>query len=345
MNIGKIKDIFLEFLKNDLEEINKNKMRFFALVFFAIIAVGFMFVDDDSEQIDLNEPVQIEQEEIVSTEDKKVDKNIIVVKKNPEIEKNNISVVIGENQNDVIYVRDPFSSQDTVEVAEKIDVEEIPAMPPKIPPIQENSEVISSINPITPDNLPPIPDVNVDLLIPQDKPILPENETPAEKFILTGTLISDDNKNALIRKISSDSREKEDIVVKVGDYVQGQKITDIVGSKIILDDGANYMQLNGFESTDIIFSDENNNIEKNEDLPVENLDNGKVEDLNIDKIQDTNISLYNFKIEDTIEESENIEAVLSEDNISQEIQNDSLFIDEEIITDNIIDTQIKKATE
>ena len=70
MNTENFKDILDKFLKSELEEIRENKFRFIALVFFTIIAVGFMFTDDDSEQIILNEPEQVVQVEPEKTDTK-----------------------------------------------------------------------------------------------------------------------------------------------------------------------------------------------------------------------------------------------------------------------------------
>lgn len=256
MEIEKIKDILRDFLDNELQEIKQNKIRFTVLVFFTLFAVGFMFADEDSEQIELNEPIQIEQEKNISTESKQTDtdKKIIVVKKNhDETEKTNVSIVIGENPDDYVYIRDPFASkvEDNIEVTKKPEIIETHVA------TSENAEK-PKVLPTIPDDLPPIPEPNLALLIPQDKPIIPETKVPEDDFILTGTVVSGNNKNALIRKVSparDDKYHAEDIVVKVGDSIKGNQITDIADGKIILNNGEFQIYISGFESAGIAFDD------------------------------------------------------------------------------------------
>lgn len=311
MNTEKFKELFKNFFEREFKEIQENKIRFIALVFFTIIAVGFMFADDDSEQIELNEPVRVEQEKIVEIGDKSTEDNkkVIFVKKNiSEDEEKNVTAVIGENQDDYVYIRDPFAVEEKIEVAEKIDVsdiKEIPAMMPKIPEIP-------AITHMPTNNLPPIPEPDLALLIPHDKPIMPENKLPVDEFILEGTVICGSNKNALIKKISPTQDNKyreEDIIVKVGDSIQGQQITDIKNGKIILNNGENYMYLSGFEISSVeddIFDNEIASADLNDDSI-----------LNDDNFSDIPAD---FKISDTLDKEENV-ADFVEDS----------FIDEEII--------------
>lgn len=345
MDIDFLKDMIKNFLKNEFEEIKENKIRFIALIFFTIVAVGFMFVDDDSEQIALNEPIQIDQEKIVEVGDKatETDKKVTFVKKNiVEDEEKSIIAVIGENQNDYIYIGDPFASEEKIEVAEKInivDIKENPAIPSKI---SQNS----IITPITADTLPPIPEPDLAFLIPQNKPIIPENKSPVDEFILEGTVICGSNKNALIKKISSIQDNKyreEDIIVKVGDYIQGEQITDIAHGKIILNNGENYMYLSGAEFSnmeDEILSSEISSADLND---YSNFSDIALENPNLDDWSNQEVVK---NIEGIHEKINNIDTVNS---ISEEIfanldDEENKFIPEKnevnFVEDNFIDEEI-----
>ena len=345
MDSDKIKDIFRKFLQSEFEEIRQNKIRFIALIFFTIIAVGFMFTDDDSEQIIVNEPEQIVQVEPEKTNTKPT-KKIFAVREEPvETDKGSVSVVIGENSDDYIYIRDPFASNESTEVAEKIEIEEnsvTQSQTLQIPPIP-------SVTPITIDNLPPIPDTNIDMLIPQDKPILPENKVSTEEFILTGTVIGEDFKNALVKKITTTSDNKnreESILVKVGDSIQGQTITDIAGSKIVLNNGENYMYLSGFADIDVITNSTVDTLSSDENLPS---------NLDIDENLDTTIEYQESPFEEdlpNLERVENLESVVedsfgnnNEENIDitdkyQEnlFENEPVSFSQEIIQENKLDS-------
>lgn len=251
MEIKNLKDIIREFWQNELEEIRKNKFRIAALVLFSIAAIFFMLTDEE-KKIDLSENSQIEQveqEEKISSEEKNSsDKKVIVVKKDKSESKSegkNISFVIGANSDD-LYIRDPFASEEIIEVALKKEVEKIPATPPQIPPLPLNS----------PQNLPKV-SIPSDLPpIPSQRPILPETPPQlSEKFILTGTAIGA-NKNAIVKKISSTQgkEQEENIIVGVGDYVQGRQIIDITGNALIFDDNQSPMYISGFDNFSVSLS-------------------------------------------------------------------------------------------
>ena len=248
MDSEKLKDIIKKLLQNELEEIKQNRFRVLVLIFFTILSIGFMFIDDEETQIALDEPMQIEQEIIESAENKKSEKKpAIIKKKHDEYSEVKVLPVIGANS-DELYISDPFALKEKSETTEENDKEEI-SVTQEMPVITQQIAPIPALTPITPDNLPPIPEPDIALLLQQDKPILPENKEPAEEFILTGTAISGDNKLALVKKVSSTPNSNyhdESIIVKIGDSIQGQQITDIVDSKLILNNGEKYMRISGF---------------------------------------------------------------------------------------------------
>ena len=240
MEDKELKDILQAFWKNELKEIKKNKFRVIVLVLLTVTSFFFMLTDDAEEKIVLEENSQIEQVE--QQEKKSSDKKIVVIKKDTGESKSdgaNVDVVIGANSDD-LYIEDPFVSEKSVEVALKKEVAEIPATPPQLPPI--------------PIQLPPIPD---------QVPILPEipqiPQQPAEKFVLSGTAIGE-NKNAIVTKISSTQGKdiEENIIVGVGDYVQGRQIVDITSNSLIFDDGKDPMYLRGFENISVSLSHDEN---------------------------------------------------------------------------------------
>ena len=294
-----LKDFIREFWQNELEEIRKNKFRVAALVLFSLAAIFFVLTDGEEEKIDLNETSQVEQieeqEKVSSKEKKSSDKKVIVVKKDKSESKSgekNISVVIGANADD-LYIRDPFASEESFDVALKEEVETIPATPPQIPPIPSNS----------PQNLPKV-SVPSDLPpIPSQIPILPEISPPqpSEKFILTGTAIGA-NKNAIVKKVSTSQGKdyEENIIVGVGDYVQGRQIVDITGNALIFSDNQNPMYMSGFDDLSV-------NLSVEEDTNLENLSNHDEENIisdDISKLEKETITIE--KQVSTIEIAENV---------------------------------------
>lgn len=315
MNTKNFKDILREFWKNKVEEIKQNKIRFAAMIFFTLFAVFFMFTDDDSEKIDLTEPVEIEQEKISEVEKKSdSDKKIIYVKKDTEkIEEKNVIPVIGANSEE-LYIQDPFASEEKIEVAMKAEVEKIPVTPPKIPISQ---------TPIITENLPPIPDNALNFSVSQiQQPIIPENKPPDSELILTGTIVGSDAKNAIIKKVTlgqGNNYTEENIIVGIGDYVQGQKVTDITGNFIILDNGENYMYLSGFANSEIIIDDF-------EDTPIENPTISDISEDYIEPLPDNNFfDIENEKSVDTAEENFEIIDDFTDDFVSRESFQEDIF--------------------
>ena len=59
-----------------------------------------------------------------------------------------------------------------------------------------------------------------------------------EKFILRGTAIIGNNKTALIQKISEDKKsDAENLILGIGDNLNGKKILDIAADSVIFEDG------------------------------------------------------------------------------------------------------------
>ena len=351
MDSEKLKDIVKKLLQNELEEIKQNRFRVLALIFFTILSIGFMFLDDEETQIALDEPVQIEQEIIESAENKKSEKKpVIIKKKHDEYSEVKVLPVIGANS-DELYISDPFALKEKSETTEENDKEEV-LVTQEIPVITQQIAPIPALTPITPDNLPPIPEPDIALLLQQDKPILPENKEPAEEFILTGTAISGDNKLALVKKVSSTPNSNyhdESIIVKIGDSIQGQQITDIVDSKLILNNGENYMRISGFinsgDDTDEPLSDpeidynELNNAES-DDIPIEYLEKLPGEKV-LTSTENENFDLY-LDYEEILSEDITTDLNIEEIKIIPENNKDS-FIDDEVVEDDFISHEIDQS--
>ena len=159
--------------------------------------------------------------------------------------------MLGANS-DELYIGDPFQSD-----------EEKPA---KIQQKTPENVVIPQQVPIIPPQLSPIPDQTLDLPpIPSVTPIITEVATepvklPEKEFILTGTAINFNQKSAIVQKISTAQGKnvrEENLIVSVGDSLEGHKIVDITPSSVIFDDGrkinSNYLAGDGI----FINSDEN----------------------------------------------------------------------------------------
>ncbi|MBR6012894.1 MAG: hypothetical protein IK062_03805 [Selenomonadaceae bacterium] len=285
-----IKNIFREFLKNEVEEIRQNKFRVVGLIFFTLATAFFMLFDYEEEQINLNEPVQfanIEKQKNVSDDRPVSDKGIIHSTKNKsEPQKNNLVVVMGANSDD-LYVRDPFAVDEKVEVIEKTDnteVENITAMTLKNSAVSSDTSV----------KLPPIPHFEWNVS-EQQRPIIPESSPPTEEYILVGTAISGNHKNAIIKKVAPSQGKdyiEEDIIVGLGDYVQGSKIIDITETSLVFDDNRTQLHMSGFNNlslnsnrNDTVFS---RNVEYSQiDLEYEKkFDNPENEELVIQNADD-----------------------------------------------------------
>ncbi len=113
----------------------------------------------------------------------------------------NITAVIGANSGD-LYVYNPFKVKPEI-VLEPV---EIPSFEP---------EIIK---------MPTIPNL---------PPVAQELPKSMEKFILRGTAIIGKNKSALIQKNSSD----ENLILNIGDTLQGKIIIDIAQDSLTFDDG------------------------------------------------------------------------------------------------------------
>lgn len=294
-----LKDFFRVFWQNELEEIKKNKIRVVALIIFSLAATFFMLSDEEEQQIILEDNPKIEQVE--KNEKVSSSKNVITVRKDnsesePESKEKNISVVIGANS-DELYIGDPFAIEEEVEVAMKKEVTEIPATPPQLPQL-----------PQIPDQLPPIP-----LQIP----VLPEiSSASAEDFILTGTAIGV-NKNAIVKKISTiqGKTQEEEIIVEIGDYVQGRQIVDITDESLIFKDNEKPMYISGFSDLSVnLNTDEREITAVSEGLPDvleenEILENPQFEE-NLTKKSNTSVE-NEIKVTDRIENLDILEENLN----------------------------------
>ena len=89
----------------------------------------------------------------------------------------------------------------------------------KVPP-KEEVETVEEIPPVI--VLPPVAQV----------------DNLKEKFVLRGTAIIGNNKTALIQKISEDKKsDAENLILGIGDNLNGKKILDIAADSVIFEDG------------------------------------------------------------------------------------------------------------
>lgn len=269
-NKNVLKQKLQEFWQNELEEIRQNKIRVFALIFSFFIAVALMFSEDSGEKIDVSHSEKVEESaEITSKknidDDKNPNKKVISVKKaENKNDGEKIVAVIGANSEE-LYVGDPFQSSEEKPASVKQEVsknENIPQQIPIIPPQAPKISVQSS-------ELPPIPDMSADLPpIPSVTPVkLAENITPATEFVLTGTAINSDKKVAVVKKISASqgkNEREENMLLVVGDVLDGRKIVNITEDSIIFDDGNNIHS--NYLDSNILISAEPDNSEI-EDIP------------------------------------------------------------------------------
>ena len=254
----KLKKFFRDFLKDEIDELKQHKYRFFALVVSLLVSLSLIFTEDSGETIEVSNSTKIEESSDttdkngIETDKKTANKKVISVKK----DKNNsngekVVAVLGANS-DELYIGDPFQSD-----------EEKPA---KIQQKTPENVVIPQQVPIIPPQLSPIPDQTLDLPpIPSVTPIITEVATepvkiPEKEFILTGTAINFNQKSAIVQKISTAQGKnvrEENLIVSVGDSLEGHKIVDITPSAVIFDDGrkinSNYLAGDGI----FINSDEN----------------------------------------------------------------------------------------
>lgn len=194
-----------DFWQSQIAEIKENKIRF-AAVFTCFVIVVILFLTDensDGEEINLSEnPAPVETP--ANTENITAGKKIITVKNVSVSNANkNITAVIGANS-DNLYVADPFK------------------VPPK-PKIE------------------PPPEISVEIPVVITQP--PVAQVPIilnEKFILRGTAIIGKKKSALIQKIIPDEKnsDEENLILEIGDTLNGKKIIDINQESLTLDDGS-----------------------------------------------------------------------------------------------------------
>ena len=184
--------MFEKFWRDNLKEIQENKIRFAAVLICFVFVVILFFSDDSGEEIILAEnPAPVEFSENIGAGTK-----IIAVKNSATSNLGeNVKVVIGANSED-LFVHDPF----------------------KIPP-KEKVKPVEIPTEITP---PPVAQI----------PTLPN-----EKFILRGTAIIGKNKSALVQKISGNDKNEENLILEIGDTINGKKIFDISTDSLILEDG------------------------------------------------------------------------------------------------------------
>ena len=192
--------MFEKFWRDNLKEIQENKIRFTAICVIFVFAVILFLSDDGGEEIILTENSPPEIAEKVDA-----DTNIVAVKR-AEISNadGNIKIVIGANSED-LFVHDPF------QVPPK-EIQPPPEIPPEIPPV-----------------IPPV-------IIPQP---VAQVSIPTEKFILRGTVIIGENKSALVQKISANDKnsEADNLILNIGDNLNGKKIVDIAQDFLMLEGG------------------------------------------------------------------------------------------------------------
>ena len=189
MNKKMFSEKFKDFLKEELKEIQENKLRVTGLCICFVLAV-ILFLTDDSggEEIILTEtPAPIETAENVDA-----GKKIIAVQNSTVPNFNeNIKIVLGANSDD-LFIHDPF----------KIPPKEI-VKPAEVPAVKI---------------APPVAQVT-------------------EKFILRGTAIIGNSKTALIQKISANDKSEENLILVIGDNINGKKIVEIATDCVILEGG------------------------------------------------------------------------------------------------------------
>ena len=70
-------------------------------------------------------------------------------------------------------------------------------------------------------------------------PPVAQVDNPKEKFVLRGTAIIGANKSALVQKIFVDKKnsDAENLILNIGDSLNGKRVIDIGVDCLILDDG------------------------------------------------------------------------------------------------------------
>lgn len=189
-----------DFFQNELNEIQENKLRFAAVFICFVIAAILLFTDENSGGDNINVAENTAPIETPAPVEN-VDTNKKIIAVNNAATSNadkNITAVIGANS-DNLYVSDPFK------------------VPPK-PKVEPPPEIPAVITP------PPVAQV------------LP---APTEKFILRGTAIIGNKKSALLQKITPNEKNSDDenLILEIGDSLNGKKIIDIDNDSLTFDDG------------------------------------------------------------------------------------------------------------
>ena len=233
-----LKQKFRDFLKDEIEELQQHKLRFFALFFSFLLSMALIFTEDSGKTIEINnvsrieETPDVEEEENIKTNKKTSNNEIISVKKGSnESKREKVVAVLGANS-DKLYIGDPFQSEEELlpEVQQKsiekaAIPQQVPIIPPQLPPIPDQIQ-----------NLPPIPSAVPQIIEPVLEPI----KTVEQEFILTGTAVNFDKKSAVVQKISTvqgQSERVENLILSVGDSLEGHQIVDITPSAVLFDDG------------------------------------------------------------------------------------------------------------
>lgn len=165
-----------------------------------VICLGAVLIFSFADFFDSDEEIDLNESKIVVDEEMKVDEKNIPAKNFYIASDEDIIPVIGANS-DALFVRDPFKGA------------------------KKNKPVPTKkfLPPVTPPNIPPVANTN-----------------PNEKFILVGTAIGE-NKTALVKKFSSSSDKNSvgaNLILSVGDTLQGKTVTDITAEFLQFADGS-----------------------------------------------------------------------------------------------------------
>lgn len=200
-------DFIKKFWQREKEEIEKNKFRIGAIIFFAFVAIIFSISDfGKSEEIILSETPQVEEKNSQPAEVKKISE--VAEEKNSAVQKisdENIISVVGANS-EPLLVGNPFLTYEVEKIFEVEEDKKIPAA----------------------ENISP------QIVITQTEP--KKIFTVEEKFILSGTAISGNNRTALVQHYRGKNFEGT-IILQVGDTLKGKKVIEITDDNLTLEDG------------------------------------------------------------------------------------------------------------
>lgn len=194
---------FKNFWEREREEIEKHKGRVGVSILIAVAAIIFAVSDfGEKEEIILTENQPVE-ENSAAVEVEKVEKTSAP----QEISAENVIAVVGANS-EILFVKDPFQ---TSKVAEEI--------------LSEVEEVAEEKNNSPPQNISP-----------QAVNPAPKNSAVEDRFILTGTAISDNQRTALVQHYRGKNFFGT-IILQVGDNFQGKKVVAITEDAVFLEGG------------------------------------------------------------------------------------------------------------